>query len=204
MALTTCVMLVLGNFCSMRFRALLVAAICILASYSVGKADCLSIDRGFEIDNKKKNVSKILEYGRCIKEEQKQRVGKWFCYVSHTAGIQKNDNSQIFSGAIKPLTDKFFVTISAINDDAKQMACEWGEYGLNGNLGNNFFNHCLANFKIEFSPNSVFFNTSADSYTFLGTFGDAFVLYGTNDFVWFGSGGADTSYVSHGRCEKIN
>ena len=136
-------------------------------------------------------------------------MGNGFCYVSNSAGIQKADNGQSFSGTIKPRFDKFVITISERSDSDKRLACDWNEYGIANSLGlsGRYGNLCLANFKIEFSPElDVVLNYSSDSYKFggQGSFGTNFVLYGNGDFTLFTAVDGNTSYVSHGRCEKIN
>jgi hypothetical protein len=105
---------------------------------------------------------------------------------------------RVFAGRIKPNDEKLFVTISEIGDDEKKLACEWGEYGVAYDVGAHYTNTCLANYKIEFSASFGFFNASTDTYRF-GSDLSHFSLYGTGEFVLF-----RTSYVTHGRCEKIN
>src|SRR5689334_20698288 len=98
----------------------------------------------------KENIQKILDFGRCVKQEQKARVGKWFCFVSDMAGIQ-GDKGNVFAGRLKPKDEKFFVTISEITDDEKRDACELTAYGLSGNLEGYFGNNCLGNYRVELS-----------------------------------------------------
>lgn len=163
--------------------------------------------------HEKNNIETIMNFGRCVREREKQRVGKWFCYISEMAGIQRSsENDPYFSGAIKPKADKFFVTISEIPEGQKEMNCDWGIFGLNYSLssaGQAYGNRCLANFKIEFSPAlPPFFNglLSANTFNFDqgGPNPAAFTLYGTGDFTMLRASGTDASYVLHGRCEKIN
>jgi hypothetical protein len=149
------------------------------------------------------NIARIMDSGRCLREEQHARVGKWFCYVENMAGIQTDEQRRVTSGKIKPENEKFFVTISETSEEMKKLMCDKGEYGVNPYQPQS--NHCLANFKIEFSPSMGFFNDSVDTYHFYDS-DDSFTLYGEptgSRFVMFRSGEGD-SYVSHGRCEKIN
>jgi hypothetical protein len=165
-------------------------------------ATCFPTAFELEKGNREKNIEQILAFGRCVKSEERARVGKWFCFVEDMAGIQENDQKQKTVGRIKPANEKFFVTIKEVDDDKKRTACEWGEFGLSNNLDAGYANACLANYEIEFSPATGFFNSSADSYHF-GSESTHFVLYGTNKFSLFRDEAPNT-YVSHGRCEKLN
>jgi hypothetical protein len=125
------------------------------------------------------------------------------------AGIQKSDDAaQYFSGAIKPTNDTFIATISEISEDQKRISCEYGFFGINDDVGEMYSNRCLANFEIQFSPSLSYFadRRSANTYSFghIGPTTAAFTLYGTGDFVLLRSDGIDSSYVSHGKCEKTN
>ena len=154
---------------------------------------------------KERNLSEILDYGHCVKAEQKARIGRWSCRILRTAGIRQNENGRMFAGAIAPEVDDygFFATISEIRDEEKRTSCERNEYGLNWALST-WSNLCLANFKVELSPRLDSFHYASDSFSFDGELGSKFVLYGTGDFVLFRSPSTRSSSVSQGRCEKMN
>jgi hypothetical protein len=57
--------------------------------------------------------------------------------------IQQGDDNNITSGNIKPINEKFFVTIEEMDDTKKEIACDWGEFGIENNLGGNLTNYCL-------------------------------------------------------------
>jgi hypothetical protein len=166
------------------------------------RATCSETSFELKHDDKKKNVETILDYGNCVKQGQKARVGKWFCFISRMVGIQTDDQNKVTSGNIEPKNSKFFITIAEEDDNQKKIACGWGEFGLSFNLNGRSGNRCLANYSITFSPDMGTFNDSPDSYYFHGDT-DTFTLYETNDFIFFRIVGG-SSYVSHGRCEKIN
>ena len=63
--------------------------------------------------------------------EQRERVGKYFCYVDRMVGIQVDEQKQVSSGRIKPDPEKFFVTIKETDENMKRSACDLGVYGLN-------------------------------------------------------------------------
>jgi hypothetical protein len=158
----------------------------------------------FKSDGTKEDIiKKIFARRDCIREQQKARVGKWFCYVTNMVGIQKQSNGTLFAGKIKPEQEKFVATIAEVfpgNDAVRLFTCEH-EYGLvDGRWGKNA---CLANYKIEFSPRITVLGWSEDTYHFDGTFSQ-FILFGTNNFVLFKNEAAENSYIYHGRCEKIN
>ena len=55
------------------------ASLLIIGWSSDGHATCNEVtDYKLEKGNKERNIEQILRYGKCVKEEQKQRVGKWF------------------------------------------------------------------------------------------------------------------------------
>jgi hypothetical protein len=168
----------------------------------ISSATCFSTEFKLEHGQNEKNIQAILDYGNCEKKENKDRVGKWFCYVAKMVGIDAEDDKKIKSGNFTPSTEKFFVTITEINDDDKRIACDWGEFGLAYNLGGFYTNHCLANYKITVSDVVAFFNESTDGHHFVSDHTN-FTLTATNNFVMFRNEGKGTSYVSHGKCEKI-
>jgi len=153
---------------------------------------------------KEDTIKKIFGLRDCIREQQKSRLGKWFCYVTAMVGIQKNADGTWFSGKIKPEPEKFVVTITEVLDDDyfRKYACEEGEYGL-ANYPSTENNTCLANFKIEFSPRIAVLDFSEDTYSFNGPFSH-FVLYGPNGEFELFQNEQGNSYVTRGRCEKIN
>jgi hypothetical protein len=175
---------------------------CLLASTVPSNAGCYDTAFQIEKDNKQKNIKQILDFGRCVKAEEHERVGKWFCYVDKMVGIQIDDQKRVNSGDIKPSTEKFFVTIKEISDDNKQLACDFGEYGIQSNLKFATGNSCLANFEVELSPSMGTFYPSPSSFHF-GSDYSHFNLYGTKNFVLFRSYEGN-SYVSEGTCEKLN
>jgi hypothetical protein len=123
---------------------------------------CFPLSDELEPGNKIKNIKAILDSGKCVKNEEKARVGKWLCRVTNTVGIQNNKNGNIASGNFEPETKLFFATIKEIGDGEKGEAC----------------------------------------YSFKGNF-DHFTLYGTKEFNLFRDEG-ESSYMSHGECEKID
>ena len=107
----------------------------------------------------------------------------------------------------KPTKEKFLITIKEVSDDDKLTAC--GSYGLS-NL-NRITNFCLANYELEVLENEVLQDTlhnlvSVDSFAFGGFNATLFLralpgLQQVNEFTLFDEGA--NSYISHGRCEKI-
>jgi hypothetical protein len=192
-----------------RSTTCLLVAVLTNISFNEAHATCFRANHELKQGAVKENIEKILEYGRCIKEEQKARVGKWFCYVATMAGIQPDNSNNVVAGKIRPnpKEEKFFATISEISDDDKNFACEFAEYGIRYNVDGRGSNLCLSTHKVEFSTSLgswAHFNYSADSYHFNAEFSN-FTLYGGGEFVLFTTDPfAKSSYVSHGRCEKIN
>jgi hypothetical protein len=178
----------------------------------------------FSTDGTKEDVVKtIMEWSSCIKEQQKARVGKYFCYTSDMVGIQIDAKGKKFVGAIKPgEEEKFLVTISELSDYVKSGWCQQ-EYGLlsfpensydekgnfvkskkvTTNFAQTLGNFCLANYELAFSkPMTFSCDVSNTTYECVGALGE-FQFRKEGKFVMFKSYG-DNSYVSNGQCEKIN
>jgi len=137
-----------------------------------------------------------------FEKREKQRIGKWFCYTTQFAGIQKDDNGRIFTGKIEPKDSKFVITIKDADEEWRKKTCE-REYGIADYLPDLESNQCLLRYRIEFSPRpSEAFNARSDNTFTFPTHFSYFALFGTGDFVSFGTSD-DNSYVRHGRCEKI-
>jgi hypothetical protein len=196
----------IGKFCAAFVVVLFASPGATFAANDLDElAKCLPTKYPLERDARAKNIGTILEYGDCVKQQQRGRIGKWFCFVSTMVGIQVDKEGGLASGNIKPTHDKFFINIKEVNSPQKQMACEFGEFGLRNSLDQSSSNRCLANFELEFAPDVLTKLQSSDSYVFKGKFSEAFILYGTNDFVLiqqdYGSG---SNYLARGRCEKID
>ena len=185
-----------------RCSTVILSGFCLLATATASIAAC-AIPVSVESGKKEKNIKKIVDFGRCLREEQHERVGKWSCYVENMAGIQTDDQKRVTSGNIKPDNEMFFVTISETSEELKKLVCDRGEYGVDPYQPQS--NSCLANFKIEFSPSMGFFRDAVETYHFYSS-DNSFSLYGGpagSTFVMFRSGEGG-SYVSQGRCEKLN
>jgi len=171
---------------------------------------CLGLNSKFKDGNREQKIQAILDYGNCVKKENKARVGKWFCYVKNMVGIQVDDDNKIISsGNVKPNDEKFFVAIEEISDDQKRLQCDQNEFGIDPGIMGFYLsglntNPCLANYKIRFPENTnpnIIDPLSTDGIHFYRA-PFSFALYETNDFVLFRT--FKSSYVSHGKCEKIN
>jgi hypothetical protein len=163
---------------------------------------CLSFN--FKSDGTKEDtIRKIFAKRDCIKQQQRARIGKWFCYVTNSVGIQTQSDGTTFAGKIKPETEKFVATIKEIypgGDEVRKFACE-KTYGLSEGDYETRSNVCLSTFSIDFSPRVAVVGFSEDTYHF-DEQASSFTLFGTNEFVLFS--GVTNSYVYRGRCEKID
>jgi len=161
--------------------------------------------------SKEQHIQTIMDFGDCVRKEHHQQVGKWFCYVSKMVGIQKNDDGTDASGRIRPRPDseKFFATISEIDKGTKEIACNWGEYGIDNNVGEINSNMCLANYALKISNVTTVWRDSAEYPEFrgVGIGPDFFSLYAGTEkpgtFVWVRQEG-ENIYVENGQCEKID
>jgi hypothetical protein len=189
----------LGKIIGIFVSAFVVSILLIKAS----SATCFPSEFKLERGNRENNIQTIIDFGNCLKKENKERVGKYFCYVENMVGIQVDDKNKKTSGNIKPSDEKFFITIEEISDNQKRISCDWGEFGLDSNLDGHYMNNCLANYKIKSSLKNEIFGSSADGMNFVDPI-SKFSLYGTNEFVWLQSAVIVGSYISRGKCEKIN
>jgi hypothetical protein len=180
-------------------------SVCVVSMFLIepSLATCFSSNFKFERGNREKNIQTIIDFGNRVKKENKERVGKYFCYVENMVAIQVDDKNKKTSGNIKPSDEKFFITIEEISDDQKRISCDWSEFGLDSNLSGGYMNICLANYKIKSSLKNEIFGSSADGVNFVDP-NSKFSLYGTNEFVWLQSTAIVGSYISRGKCEKIN
>jgi len=131
-------------------------------------ATCFETEFKFEHGNREKNIQAIMDYGKCVKAENKARVGKYFCHTENTVGIDVDPENgrTIASGNDKPSVDTFVVTITEVSDDQKRLSCDYGEFGIADNLHGGG-NRCLANYAIEFWSGgkiSSSIRSSADGY----------------------------------------
>jgi hypothetical protein len=158
----------------------------------------------FKSDGSKEDtIKKIFAKRDCIKQQQRARIGKWFCYVTNSVGIQEQANGTTFAGKIKPEVEKFVATIKEIypgGDDVRQFACE-NAYGLGSGNYETRSNVCLSTFSVDFSPQIAVVEFSEDTYHF-DEQASSFTLYGTKEFVLFKS--VANYYIYRGRCEKID
>jgi hypothetical protein len=191
------------NMCKKAIGVASVVFACSMLLIEPSMATCFETNYKFEHGNREQVIQAIMDYGKCVKAENKSQVGKYFCHTDNMVGISSDprNGQTIESGNQKPSVDTFYVTISEIDDHMKRIACDYGELGVGNNFGDTQ-NQCLANYHIDFSdgtsggvPNSV------DGYVFYNEFSN-FILFGTNTFMWAHMGGWST--IMKGRCEKVN
>ena len=189
---------------SRAFVISLMAFVVAVLQASPSMATCFSTNYKSEHGNKEQLIQAIMNYGQCVKAENKERVGKYFCHADSAVEILMNhENGQTLeSGNQRPSVDTFYLTITEVDNDTKRVSCDYGELGV----ANNFIgegNQCLANYHVEFSNGSSLggVSYSTDGYSFYGAFSN-FTLYGTNVFIWSTVGAL--SKIMKGRCEKVN
>jgi hypothetical protein len=198
-----------------------------LATTGASRAeDCKGIDSDYLSDGSKdQTIDAILDWADCIQREQQSRVGKYFCFVENSAGIQYNDDGSPFVGRIKPSNEKFFVEIReyGLGRDYRRKVCEESAFGvlrgsksvkgekLQGDFSERYGNSCLANYAWKFSVDGFFCALSKDTYRCSATFTSnlgVFSMSSKNEFDWFKetrqSEHGLNLYVSQGKCEKIN
>lgn len=145
-----------------------------------------------------KFLARGAEYRACKARENDARIGKYFCYVSQTAGIQfqtnKDENPNPYVGKIRLITDKFFIEIKR---NPNSFLCA-GSAVTKSDCAEMDGEDYLFESK---SDNAIDAGTSYGTYAFNSAAG-SFKLYGNLKFVSFTTG--TSSYVSIGACERIN
>jgi len=166
-------------------------------------ATCFETNYKYEHTNREQIIQAIMNYGKCVKAENKARVGKYLCHADNMVGIlfDAKNGQTLESGNQKPSVDAFFVTIDEIDDDTKRLGCDVGEFGVAANFGGGQ-NRCLANYHIEFSDKTLGgVSNSSDGFSFY-SYRSNFTLLGANEFIWSTVGPLAT--MLKGRCEKVD
>ena len=68
-------------------------------------------------------VENHMAYGRCVIEEERDRIGVYFCFSKRIVGIQGEEGER-YHGQISPTSDKFFFSINATDRFQKEFWCE--------------------------------------------------------------------------------
>ena len=147
------------------------------------------------------------EYEACDQRAMDARIGKYFCYIKHSVGIQyplregKLDTTQQpFAGRIRRASDKFIAVLSK-----KDNFCEDPAQRSKEDCVEFFWKHRGSDYPIkyelEITGDESFFGISDDAHNFRSPLVGTFYLYGNNEFVSFQSGG--NNYLTTGKCEKI-
>jgi hypothetical protein len=125
------------------------------------------------------------------------RIGKYFCYVSHMAGIQQKEDGQIASGNFKPTKEKFFIDIHPAAHPSQDCGPSYPE-----SFSDWFV--CKANFEIQIDNDLRLRGDTVISFIGPFPFGEQFVLYPDGTFnqhqTILDSGGW---FVSDGKCTRI-
>jgi hypothetical protein len=136
----------------------------------------------------------------CERRNSDARIGKYFCFVSNTAGIQYNETNGVVSeqplvGRFNPAPPKFFVTI-----ERNPFSCQ------NGSTDNQ---DGACSFEPRYllkSDGKGVLGTlqSRDARAFIEDFGHSvFRLTDNNAFVKFETFSDNQGFVSDGKCERI-
>jgi hypothetical protein len=142
------------------------------------------------------NFIAIFGLPNCLHAEEIS-TGKYFCFVSHLAGIQIKDDGQIVSGNFKPMVEKFFIDIHLAMHPS-ELCPSPGD----GSLNDWFL--CRAKFEIQIDSGRRLRGDRASSFLGPDSIGDQFVLYENGTFdqheTFMSSGGY---FVSDGKCTRL-
>jgi hypothetical protein len=112
--------------------ALLLALAFVLATVGASRAEECNSNVDLSDGSKEQAVNAIIDWADCIQRNQRGRVGKYFCFVKNSAGIQHNQDGSTFAGQIKPPSERFFVEISEFlaTRDWRRKICGDNAFGL--------------------------------------------------------------------------
>jgi hypothetical protein len=127
-------------------------------------------------------------------------IGKYFCYVSHMAGIQQRDDGQVSAGNFKPQDENFFIDIHAALHPKDLCDTQFG--ATSHDQGNWFL--CHATYEVQINNGPRLRGDLIFSFIGVPPFTEEFDMYSDGTFhryqTLLTSGGL---FVSDGKCTKI-
>jgi len=127
-------------------------------------------------------------------------IGKYFCFVSHTAGIQERADGQVSSGNFKPQNEKFFIDIR-VALHPKDL-CDTQFSSTSHNQTNWFL--CYAIYEVQIDNGPILRGDLTFSFIGSPPFTEEFDMYSDGTFhryqTLMTSGGL---FVSDGKCTRI-
>src|SRR5258706_5325878 len=119
--------------------------------------------------------------------------GKYFCFVTHMAGIQFENDGRITSGNLKPTAEKFFLTIAPVEPLA--------ECPTTRMAGLNYWFFCLSKFGAQIEDRLTL--RGDDLHTFRGLlWGEDLLISSDLTFLSI-TNNLPGNYVSDGKCTRI-
>lgn len=101
--------------------AALITLFSALSTYAYSQSDsCASIENLKQYSD---FVENHMAYGKCVLEEEGDRIGAYFCFSERIVGIQGEGDNR-YHGQISPTYDKFFIYINATDRFQKEFWCE--------------------------------------------------------------------------------
>jgi hypothetical protein len=166
--------------------------------------------REFTHADKATKLQAIIDFGKCIKTQNKSVVGSYLCHVENRVGvIVKGDNGTSVNLTPPKSEQTFHLNIAEVSDEKKRQNCAvlTEEFGLEDFIGR-YANNCLVNYDVE-GPGFIRSSTDGvhtfDSQMSFSLFGNKFVYYYFSD-VGMGetASQSESPFVDRGTCEKMN
>ena len=176
---------------------------------AIKKCD-IDASREFKHGDKETKLQAIINFGKCIKNQNKPIVGSYLCHVENRVGvIVKGDNVTSANFTPPKSEQTFHLNIAEVSDEKKRQNCAvfMEEFGLEDFIGK-YANNCMVNYDVE-GPG--FIRSSRDGvHTFdsqmnFSLFGNKFVYYYfSNVGLGEAASQSESPFIDRGTCEKIN
>ena len=166
--------------------------------------------REFTHADKATKLRAIIDFGKCIKTENKSIVGSYLCHVENRVGVMvKGENGTSVILTPPKSEQAFHLNITEVSDERKRQNCAvlTEEFGLEDFIAK-YANNCLVNYDVDgpgFSRSSTDGVHTFDSQMSFSLFGNKFVYYYfSNVAVGEAASQSESPFVDRGTCEKIN
>ena len=176
---------------------------------AIKKCD-IDASREFKRGDKETKLQAIINFGKCIKNQNKPIVGTYLCHVENRVGvIVKGDNVTSANFTPPKSEQTFHLNIAEVSDEKKRQNCAvfTEEFGLEDFIGK-YENNCMVNYDVE-GPG--FIRSSRDGvHTFdsqmnFSLFENRFVYYYfSNVGLGEAASQSESPFIDRGTCEKIN
>jgi hypothetical protein len=158
----------------------------------------------------RKQLQAIIDFGKCIKKQNKPIVGSYLCHIENRVGVIVNGDNVTSVNVTPPKSEQtFHLNIAEVSDEKKRQNCAvlTEEFGLEDFIGR-YANNCLVNYDVE-GPGFIHSSTDGvhtfDSQMSFSLFWNKFVYYYFSN-VGLGetASQSESPFVDRGTCDKMN